>query len=370
MAGIYIHIPFCTSKCRYCDFTSYPGKIGFADAYMACVYKEMKLRSADLKDKVFDTVYIGGGTPSVIDAKWIVGCMNQIRACYTLAPDAEVTIEMNPGTVTAEKIRTYKRAGVNRFSIGLQTAIDVQLEELGRRHTAADFVEACRLLGDVNKSADIMIGLKGQTSGDIRKSIDLAAEQGVSHISMYALTPEDGTPIYTDYLNGELPDADEVAALYDSARAYLKQLGFERYEVSNFAKKGFESRHNLNYWRRGEYIGFGVDASSFMCNRRFTNTRDLDDYIKCILSDHYPVVSDEEITGEDAKFEKVMLALRTEEGLDIAAYRREFGSEFVLDFEEALVKNKEYFDLFAGKRVKIKEKYLYVQNHILMDFLK
>ena len=187
---------------------------------------------------------------------------------------------------------------------------------------------------------------------------------------MYALTPEDGTPIYTDYLNGELPDADEVAALYDGARTYLKQLGFERYEVSNFAKKGVESRHNLNYWRRGEYIGFGVDASSFMCGRRFTNTRDLDDYIKCILSDHYPVVSDEEITGEDAKFEKVMLALRTEEGLDIAAYRREFGSEFVLDFEEALVKNKEYFDLVGGKRVKIKEKYLYVQNHILMDFLK
>lgn len=370
MAGIYIHIPFCTSKCRYCDFTSYPGKIGFAEAYMACLYKEMKLRATELQNKTFDTVYIGGGTPSVIDAKWIVGCLNQVRACYALAPNVEVTIEMNPGTVTEEKIQAYKQAGANRFSIGLQTAIDAQLEELGRRHTAADFVETCRLLGEVNKSADIMIGLKGQTSADIRKSIDLAAGQDVSHISMYALTPEDGTPVYTDYLNGELPDADEVAAQYDDARAYLKQLGFERYEVSNFAKKGLESRHNLNYWRRGEYIGFGVDASSFMCGRRFTNTRDLDDYIKCILSNHYPVVSDEEITGDDAKFEKVMLALRTEEGLDIAAYRREFGTEFVLDFSDALIKNKEYFDLIDGKRVKIKDEYLYVQNQILMDFLR
>lgn len=370
MAGIYIHIPFCTSKCRYCDFTSYPGKIGFADAYMACVYKEMKLRSAELKNKTFDTVYIGGGTPSVIDGKWIVGCMNQVRACYSLSPDAEVTIELNPGTVTEEKVRAYKRAGVNRFSIGLQTAVDAQLEELGRRHTAADFVNTCKLLGDVNKSADIMIGLKGQTLADIRASIDLAAGQGVSHISMYALTPEDGTPIYTDYLNGELPDSYEVAALYDGARAYLKQLGFARYEVSNFAKEGFESRHNLNYWRRGEYIGFGVDASSFMSSRRFTNTRDLDDYIKCILTDHYPVVDNEEIVGDDAKFEKVMLALRTEEGLSLSEYKREFGTDFITDFADALLKNKAYFDLADGKRVKIKDEFLYVQNQILMDFIQ
>lgn len=370
MAGIYIHIPFCTSKCRYCDFTSYPGKIGFAAAYMACVYKEMKLRSAELKDKKFDTVYIGGGTPSVIEAKWIVGCMNQIRACYSLSSDAEVTIEMNPGTVDEDKIRAYNGAGINRFSIGLQSAVESQLQELGRRHTAADFLKACRLLGDVNKSADIMIGLKGQTNADIRKSIDLAVQGGVSHISMYALTPEDGTPIYSDYLNGELPDSDEVAEQYDCARAYLKELGFERYEVSNFAKKGFESHHNLNYWRRGEYIGFGVDASSFMGGHRFTNTRDLDDYMKCILSDHYPVVDDAEISGQDAKFEKVMLALRTAEGLDILEYRSEFGSEFVLDFSDALLKNKKYFDLIDGKRVKIKDEYLYVQNQILMDFLQ
>ena len=241
MPGIYIHIPFCISKCRYCDFTSYPGKIGFAEAYMACVYKEMKLRAKDLSDRVFDTVYFGGGTPSVIDAKLIVGCMNRLRECYRLADGAEITIELNPGTVDAEKIAAYRRAGINRFSIGLQTAVDSQLEELGRIHTAADFLQACELIGDANKSADIMIGLKEQTAEQVRASIDLAVRGGVSHISMYALTPEDGTPIYTDYLNGELPDSDEVAALYDGARSYLAGCGFERYEVSNFAKKGFES---------------------------------------------------------------------------------------------------------------------------------
>ena len=368
MPGIYIHIPFCKSKCRYCDFTSYPGKIGFAEAYMACVYKEMKLRAKDLSGRTFDTVYFGGGTPSVIDAKLIAGCMNRLRECYSLAEGAEVTIELNPGTVDAEKIGAYKRAGVNRFSIGLQTAIDAQLEELGRVHTAADFLHACDLIGDANKSADVMIGLKNQTAADVQKSIDLALQGGVSHISMYALTPEDGTPIYTDYLNGELPDGDAVAALYDGARRCLAEKGFARYEVSNFAKPGFESRHNLNYWRRGEYIGFGVDASSFMGGRRFTNTRDLDEYIKCILSNYYPVVADEAIGEEEAKFETVMLALRTAKGIDLAAYRTRFGSDFASDFAAPLKKNADYLE-YTGSAVRIKEDYLYVQNTIIIDFL-
>lgn len=368
MPGIYIHIPFCISKCRYCDFTSYPGKIGFAEAYMACVYKEMKLRAKDLSDRVFDTVYFGGGTPSVIDAKLIVGCMSRLRECYRLADGAEITIELNPGTVDAEKIAAYRRAGINRFSIGLQTAVDSQLEELGRIHTAADFLQACELIGDANKSADIMIGLKGQTAEQVRASIDLAVRGGVSHISMYALIPEDGTPIYTDYLNGELPDSDEVAALYDGARSYLAGCGFERYEVSNFAKKGFESRHNLNYWKRGEYIGFGVDASSFMGGRRFTNTRDLDEYIKCILSNYYPVVADEKIGEEDARFETVMLSLRMAKGLDIAEYRARFGSDFYKDFAAPLQKNAAYLDC-TDTSVRIKDAYLYVQNTIIIDFL-
>lgn len=369
MAGIYIHIPFCKSKCRYCDFTSYPSKIGYADAYMACVYKEMKLRAPELKDKTFDTVYFGGGTPSVIDAMSIVGCMNLIRSDFNLAKNAEVTIEINPGTVDEEKIALYKKAGINRFSIGLQSANDSILEDIGRIHTANDFVKTCSMLGDVNKSADIMIGLKNQRQEDIFDSIDLAVRCGVKHISMYALTPEDGTPMYSDYLNGELPDSDEVADQYEKARAYLKEKGFFRYEVSNFAVPGYESRHNLNYWRRGEYIGFGVAASSFMNNRRFTNTRDLDEYMKCIMTNYYPVVDNALIEEDDAKFEMIMLALRTTEGLSLAKYKNAFGTDFPIDFFEALKKNVEYLVCENG-RVRIKDEYLYVQNSILMDFLK
>lgn len=368
MAGIYIHIPFCKSKCRYCDFTSYPGKIGLADAYMACVYKEMKLRAQELKNKTFDTIYIGGGTPSVIDPLSIAGCLNMIRSEYDLRKDAEITIELNPGTIDEQKVSVYKKVGINRFSIGLQSANDAILADLGRVHTAADFTAACKLLGNVNKSADIMIGLKNQTVHDIFDAIDLAKEGGAKHISMYALTPEDGTPIYSDYLNGELPDSDEVADQYEKAREYLSSLGYMRYEVSNFSLPGYESRHNLNYWRRGEYIGFGVSASSFMCGRRFTNTADLDDYIKCIMTNYYPVVDDEKIEGEDAKFEMVMLALRTTEGLSLAKYKNAFGTDFPVDFFESLKKNVRYLSYDNG-RVRIKDEYLYVQNQILMDFL-
>lgn len=369
MAGIYVHIPFCTSKCRYCDFTSYPGKLGFAEAYMACVYKEMKMRGKQLKGKKFDTVYFGGGTPSVIDPKLIVGAMRRIRESFDLADGAEVTIEMNPGTVDAEKVLLYREAGINRFSIGLQSSSDAMLEDLGRRHSAADFVQTCKLLGDADRSADIMIGLKGQSLADVEASIRFATSCGVAHISMYALTPEDGTPIYSDYLNGELPDADEVAALYDGGRKLLSDLGFERYEVSNFALPGHRSRHNLNYWRRGEYIGFGVSASSFIGDRRFTNTPNLDEYIKCILTNFFPLVDDAPIEGDDAKFEMIMLAFRTTEGLSLAAYKRAFGSDFPIDFFEPLKKNAAYLEYENG-RVHIKDEYLYVQNEILMDFIR
>ncbi|MBP5242576.1 MAG: radical SAM family heme chaperone HemW [Clostridia bacterium] len=369
MPGIYIHIPFCKHKCTYCDFCSFPDKTDYAEAYMACLYKEMELRKDQLKDYTFDTVYFGGGTPSLIDPKYIYGAVNQILKCFSLTKDPEITIEMNPGTVSESKIATYKRAGINRFSIGLQTAIDEQLANLGRIHNARDYVYATSLLKGENFSTDVMLGLKGQTKEDVYKTIELATQCGSSHISMYALTPEDGTPIYTDYLNGELPDPDEVAELYEYGRGLLKERGFERYEVSNFAKKGKESRHNLNYWRRGEYIGFGLSASSFIMGNRITNVFDLDEYIKCILSGFVPAVDSEGVTKKDARFEKIMLALRTREGLDIVEFEEEFGVKFTDIYRRALQKNREFLAV-RGSRLRIKDEYLYVQNSVLMPFME
>ncbi len=369
MSGIYLHIPFCRHKCTYCDFTSFPDKLGLAEAYMACLCKELELRGRELERETFDTVYFGGGTPSVIDPDYIYAAMKQIVKHFHLTKNPEVTIEMNPGTVSEKKIATYKRAGINRFSVGLQTAIDSQLEELGRIHNVRDYLYCTSLLKGENFSADVMLGLKGQTKEDVRKTVEVAAWSGARHISMYALTPEDGTPIYTDYLNGELPDADEVRALYDYGYALLREKGYSRYEVSNFCKKGYESRHNLNYWRRGEYIGVGVSASSFFYGRRFTNTFDLDEYMKCILSGFLPVVENERVEEKDAKFEFVMLALRTAEGISAERYHAAFGSDWREDFAAARKKNAAYLTE-NGDRTCIKDEYLYVQNHILMDFME
>ena len=369
MAGIYVHIPFCKSKCSYCDFASFPDKLGFAESYMACVFREMAKRKEQLKNYKFDTLYIGGGTPSVIDEKYIAMLLASARKNFNLSETAEITIEMNPGTVSAGKISTYKKCGINRFSVGLQTAVDSQLEDLGRIHNLKEFEACARLLKGENFSVDVMIGLKGQTVADIEKTISVAAESGASHISMYALTPEDGTPIYTDYLNGELPDGDEVAEMYDRGVKELEELGFARYEVSNFCKKGKESRHNLNYWRRGEYIGFGVSASSCINNTRFTNTFDLDEYFKCILSDNFAVINSEKIDGQGQKEEYIMLALRTSRGIDLKEYAKLFETDFEAEYAQTLKKLSSFFGKKDGF-VYIKPEHLYIQNSLIINFFK
>ena len=368
MAGIYVHVPFCKSKCRYCDFTSFPDKIGFAESYMTCVYREMLMRKEELSSYVFDTLYIGGGTPSVIDESYIAMLVAAAKKYFNLSKNAEITIEMNPGTVSASKIELYKKCGINRFSVGLQSAVDSQLKDLGRCHGLNEFFACAKLLRGENFSVDVMIGLKGQSLGDMEKTIEVAAGSGASHISMYALTPEDGTPIYTDYLNGELPDGDEVAEMYAFGVKKLRELGYERYEVSNFCKKGKESRHNLNYWQRGEYIGFGVSASSHIKNVRFTNTFDLDEYFKCILTNHLPVIDREEVDRDGQKEESIMLALRTAKGLDITAFDAEFGTDFLGDYKSAIEKNEKYLEISDG-HLRIKDEYLFVQNTIICDFL-
>ncbi len=369
MAGIYIHVPFCKSKCSYCDFASYPKEIGKTESYFACLYREIEGRGRQLNGKVFDTVYIGGGTPSVVDSKFIAGAIRQVKKFFTLSQNPEITIELNPGTVTPEKIKEYKSVGINRFSVGLQTGYDDQLKRLNRIHTAKDFLLCANMLKGENFSADILIGLANQTVEQVKKSIDLAIAGGASHISTYALTPEVGTPIYTDYLNGELLSDDEVADIYHEIVDYLKQKGFDRYEVSNFAKQGFESKHNQNYWKRGEYIGLGVSASSFIDDRRFTNTFKIDEYMNAIIFNKSPEISSEIIEKEDAKFEFVMLGLRTAKGIDKKEFNSLFGCDFDKEYYLALQEKAEYI-VSDKDSLYIKPEYLFVQNDIILAFMK
>ena len=369
MKGIYIHIPFCKSKCTYCDFASYPKETNKIESYFACLYREIEGRGKQLLNKTFDTVYIGGGTPSFVEAKYIVGAIRQIKKHFNLSSEPEITIEINPGTAYKQKIDEYLSAGINRFSIGLQSGYDEQLKRLNRIHTAKDFLIACNLLKGQNISADVLIGLSGQTAEQVEKTIDLAIAGGVKHISMYALTPEVGTPIYTDYLNGELPSDDETAEIYEKAVKYLNDKGYERYEVSNFALKGYFSKHNYNYWQRGEYIGMGVSASSFIDERRFTNTYSIDEYINAIIFNKMPEIASDDIDKNAAAFEKIMLALRTTKGLDVKSFEKEFNVCFNKEYEKALKKEGKYLEQ-SGDYLKIKDEYLYVQNNIILEFMK
>lgn len=368
MAGIYLHVPFCASKCTYCDFASYPREIGKVELYFACMYKEMRARAKQYAGRTIDTVYFGGGTPSFVDEKYIVGAMRLIREVFTLSEDAEITVEINPGTLTEAKLAAYKGVGINRFSVGLQSADDAMLCRLNRIHNLKDFSKAAELLQGENFSVDVLLGLYDHTQAQLDETLDVCIGCGASHVSAYALKAEEGTPLFGDYLNGDLPSDDEVAELYEHTVKRLKKAGFDRYEVSNFARDGKRSRHNENYWRRGEYIGVGVAASGHVDGRRYTNTSVIDEYIKCIMSGSYAEIFSEDVTAEDAEFEYIMLALRTADGFSKKEYKQLFGKDFDTEFADALKRQGAYLDLI-GDRVKIKDEYLYVQNSIIIDFL-
>jgi len=368
MAGIYIHVPFCKQKCTYCDFASYPNQMSKAELYFGCLYKEIKAKSVLFKGKTINTLYFGGGTPSFVDAKYILGAVRQVKNYYNLASDAEITLEVNPGTISKEKLQIYSLAGINRFSVGLQTYNDRLLQRLNRIHTSQDYLDCMNLLQGYNTSVDIMIGLMDHNVEEVKKSIDFALQAQVKHISVYALKAEDGTPIYTQYLNGELPDGDEVAEMYDFTVKYLKEKGFNRYEVSNFAMEGFESKHNLNYWKRGEYLGFGLGASSFCQERRFTNTENIDEYINAVLKNYSPEIFSEVIEGDEQKFEFVMLNLRTDKGIVFEEYKNAFGTEFKTDFKDKLPLVEKYLQE-TEQSIKIKDEFLYVQNQIIVQLM-
>lgn len=369
MAGIYIHVPFCKQKCSYCDFASYPKELNKVEAYFACLYREIKGRGLQLENYTFDTIYFGGGTPSIVNPEYIAGAIRQIKKYFKLSDNPEITIEINPGTIDENKTEVYKKSGINRFSIGLQSGYDDVLKRLGRVHTAKDFLICANMLGDVNKSVDILIGLYDQTKEQLQKTIDLAIAGGVKHISMYALTCVDGTPIYNDYLNGLLPLDDEIADLYDFGRNYLKEKGFERYEISNFSLTGYESKHNINYWKRGEYVGLGASASGFLGNERYTNLSKLDDYMNAVIVNRFPVAITDVIDETTAENELIMLGLRTVYGVNVNEFNVKFNADFVNDYKKALRKVAEYID-FDGNVLKIKDEYLYVQNEIVIEFFK
>ncbi len=345
MAGLYLHIPYCKSKCRYCDFVSFADCESMGE-YCAALLKEMRLDAAALPKQAYDTVFFGGGTPSILPAGAVAMLMDALHASFEIMPDAEITIEANPGTLNETKLREYRAAGINRLSMGLQSTNDALLETIGRIHRYADFVqnyECARAAGFTNISADLMYGLPGQTVKDHLDAIETLYRLGLNHISAYSLIVEEGTPLYTDVTGGaeSLPAEDDVYLMHRRGMEFLETLGYARYEISNYAKPGFASRHNLNYWENGVYLGLGLNSHSAMRINgswmRFANTERLSDYIVSCNQGIRPLASEPEVIPRAEEiFETVMLGLRKTDGISEAAFRLRFGKSIEDVYPEAL----------------------------------
>ena len=345
--GIYIHIPFCMQKCLYCDFVSYINKSECVKEYINCMIKE--IQSYDFKKYNITTIYIGGGTPSFIESDYIKEIINVIQNKLekndTRWEDIEITIEVNPGTVTLEKLNDYKTVGINRISLGLQATQDRLLKQIGRIHNYKDFLEAYEILKRVgfnNINVDLMIGLPNQSIKDLKESLEKIIKLNPNHISVYSLIIEDGTPIskLLDEEKIKLPDEEIERQMYWYVKNKLELNGYNHYEISNFSKKGKESKHNLNCWKQKQYIGIGAAAHSYFKDIRYSNTNNIEEYIKNIKENNIEKNRkiEEKQTIEDKKNEFMMLGFRMIEGVNIADFKAKFVDNPLYVYREKIKK--------------------------------
>lgn len=330
--GIYIHIPFCRSKCDYCDFYSLAGRDDRMDQYQKALLSHIKETAPLAQDFPVDTIYIGGGTPSYYGAKRLKELLGVIRKLYKVEKDAEVTVECNPDSVDVKSLKILRKAGVNRLSMGMQSANACELERIHRIHTPQQVNEAAtaaRKAGFTNLSLDLIYGLPGQTMDSWKATVEHALSLIPQHLSCYGLKVEEGTPLAARVAQGEvLPDDDQQADLYLWTVGRLERACYPQYEISNFAKPGFASRHNLRYWLTQPYIGFGPGAHSDFGGRRYSFVRDLDTYIQGVLQGGDIIDESEIIPKRERCGEYLMLRLRTVQGINEQEYR----STYFMDF--------------------------------------
>lgn len=330
--GIYIHIPFCKTKCDYCDFYSLPEREGTMDDYLKALVAHIRETAPLAKGWQVDTVYIGGGTPSFFGGKRLSALLGEVKKRFSVARDAEITCEANPESADLKFLKTIRRAGVNRLSLGMQSACDAELHAVHRLHDFSQVVSAVQWARKVkfkNLSLDLIYGLPGQDMDTWRKSLEAALSLEPEHLSCYGLKVEPGTPLDGRVMRGEvLPDDDTQADMYLWTVERLRQAGYLQYEISNFARPGFQSRHNLKYWMSRPYIGFGPGAHSDFGGRRYSFVRDLDKYIMGILNGGRVIDEDQLIPHRERGGEYLMLRLRTTRGIEEWEYRREFSMNF------------------------------------------
>lgn len=371
--GLYIHIPFCRAKCYYCDFVSFANKNELKKEYIDAVIEEVKCKK--LNDYNIKTMYIGGGTPSILDSEDISKIINEVKK--NLEKAAEITIEVNPGTANKEKLEAYKSMGINRLSIGLQSTDDKLLKEMGRIHTYKEFkqvYEEAREVGFENINVDLMLGLPGQKLGILKKSLKEVIKLNPEHISVYSLILEENTKLYDRVDIGELilPDEKLERKMYWEVKKTLEDKGYIHYEISNFAKDGYKSKHNSDCWKQEEYVGIGAAAHSYLDNKRFSNTTNIEEYINNIKNNGYEknITIQEEQTNEDKEKEYMLLGLRTLEGVNIGEYKNKFGANPIFMFHKELDKlvGQSLLEV-DGEYIKLTNKGLDLANLVWEEFV-
>lgn len=332
--SLYIHIPFCVRKCNYCDFLSAPADETTREVYMQALLSEIEeLKGSPVAERDVKTIFIGGGTPSLMTEAQTEKLLDKIKDVFLLTPDCEISIEVNPGTVTREKSECYFKNGIHRISIGLQSPDNALLKTLGRIHTYEEFLKTyayVRAAGIQNVNIDLMSALPGQTAEQYCNGLKAVAELGAEHISAYSLILEEGTPFFEKYNSARdlMPDEEEERDMYEKTGDILKQYGYERYEISNYAKKGYECRHNTVYWRCEDYLGLGLGSASLVDGVRFKNTCDLKEYMHAWKSGEGKSVQrrEEEVLTENARMEEFMfLGLRMMKGVSEERFLAECG---------------------------------------------
>lgn len=327
--SIYIHIPFCVRKCLYCDFLSAPAGREEIESYVNLLLREIKKQSIFYGDHRVISIFLGGGTPSLLPAADVERILEQIRRCYPVAADAEITIECNPGTVTAEKLQHYITGGINRLSVGLQSTDDAELARIGRIHSYRDFLESYRLAREAgfgNINVDLMAALPGQSVDSYRRTLERVTALAPEHISAYSLILEEGTPLYVNRSSYTFPTEEEDREMYVLTGKYLEEAGYRRYEISNYAREGFACRHNRVYWRRGDYAGFGLGASSMVGNVRWKNPEKYASYAAYVEQTEKRGADEVQVlTAQEQMEEFMFLGLRLAEGVDVEEFQSLFG---------------------------------------------
>ena len=377
--ALYVHIPFCESKCSYCNFISFCLKEEKQEEYVNALINEIKLQSSSYKNYVVDTIFIGGGTPSVLKTGLLTKIFNELKTNFHIDENAEITIEANPNSITESFAKEIKDCGVNRVSVGLQSANNKLLKQINRIHTKEDFEHAVTTLknyGFYNINADLLLGLPNQTLNDVKNSLDLLLNNNIPHISCYGLILEEGTKLYSQIQNKKfvLPSEDESNEMYAFVYEYLKEHNVFRYEVSNFSKPNYECKHNFRYWTRDNYLGLGLASYSLINNVRFNNEHNFNEYTNYYNNinnnKNIKIFNKEMLNENDIYEETIMLNLRTERGINLLEFEKQF------NFNLMEKKKKEIEKLIKLDLIKVENNCLkatnsgfYVLNQIILELM-